>query len=112
MRDEERLTAIELATLVSVYRLGGEGYGVTIRGEIEERTGRSPSIAAVYAALERLESRGSVEVSLSEPLPERGGRARRHYRVSREGVRTLREEKRAATRLWEGVEPGFASRPR
>ena len=104
MSEAEGLPAVELAALVSVLRLGEGAYGVSVRGEIEERTGRSPSIAAVYAALERLASRGYVSRWLSDPLPERGGRARRHYRLEKAGARALKREAEAARRLWEGVE--------
>ena len=103
MGEREGLPPVELAALLSVMRLGDESYGVSVRSEIEERTGRSPSIAAVYAALERLEGRGHVEAWLSDPVPERGGRARRHYRLTVAGAEALKREQAVAERLWAGV---------
>jgi DNA-binding PadR family transcriptional regulator len=76
---------------------------VTIRDEILTVTGRDVSVAAVYAALDRLERQQLVEPWLSAPRPERGGRARRHFRLSREGERALRLEREVMARLWDGV---------
>jgi DNA-binding PadR family transcriptional regulator len=54
----------------------------------------------VYAALERLERQGLVRAGLSDPIPERGGRARRHFRVTASGRSRLRLERAAAMRVW------------
>jgi DNA-binding PadR family transcriptional regulator len=101
---------IEILVLVALARLSGQGYGVTIREEILAVTGRDVSVAAVYAALDRLEQQKLVEPWLSAPRAERGGRARRHFRLSLEGERALRLEREVMARLWEGValgsEPG------
>lgn len=102
--------AVELAALVSVLRLGDAAYGVSVRDEIEARTGRSASVAAVYAALERLASRGWVESWMSDPLPERGGRARRHYGLTKAGAAALETELAGARRLWDGVEAHLGAR--
>jgi len=60
-----------------------------VRREIEERTGRNISIGAVYATLERLEAKGYVCSSTGDPTPERGGRAKRMFRVEAAGNRAL-----------------------
>jgi PadR family transcriptional regulator PadR len=75
------LGQFELLLLLAVLRLGDRAYGVTIRRELAERTGRVVSAGAVYTALERLERRGLATSRLGEPTPERGGRAKRYYRV-------------------------------
>lgn len=98
------LGEFEHLVLLAVARLEGEGYGVTIRQEIERRTGRTPAIGAVYATLERLESKGYVSSRLGEPTAERGGRARRHYRLEPAGAEALARSRRVLERMWEGVE--------
>ena len=98
------LKATEQLVLLALAHLGDEGYGVTIRREIEHRAGRSVSTTAVYAALERLERDGLVEAHLSSPLPERGGRARRQFRLVAAGVGMLRRERDAIERMWDGLE--------
>ena len=97
------LTQLEEFVLLSVLRLGGEGYGVSIRKDIEAQTHRPVSIASIYAALERLEARGMVQVRLSAPLPERGGRARKHIRMLPAGNEALAETREVRRHMWDGV---------
>jgi PadR family transcriptional regulator PadR len=98
------LGEFELVVLLAVARLGDEGYGVSVRREIERRTGRATAIGAVYATLERLEAKGCVSSYDGEASPVRGGRARRHFRLETGGVRALREARRQLDRMWDGVE--------
>lgn len=96
----DRLPDIELMTLLAVARIGDGAYGVGILDDIRSFSGREASVAAVYAALDRLERHGFVRLSLSDPLPERGGRARRQYRVTPAGRAHLRRERATAMRMW------------
>ena len=86
----------------------GEAYGVPIVEEIERRTGRSVSRAAVYVTLRRLEKRGLVTSWMSEPTGERGGKARRCVRVEPAGLDLLRESRRAMARMWDDLDPEVA----
>lgn len=96
------LNQIELFVLLSLPQLE-EAYGVSVRDEIEKRAGREFSITAVYAALDRLEQYGYARSSLSDPLPERGGRARKNFRITRAGLAALEAEREALARMWEGL---------
>jgi PadR family transcriptional regulator PadR len=96
---------LEVLTLVAIARLADTAYGVTIRDEIGRSAGRDVSMAAVYAALDRLERDGLAQAWLSDPRPERGGRARRHYQLTASGRATLRREGSAAVRMWKSVLP-------
>lgn len=97
------LTDFELMILLAVLRLGNDAYGVTVAREIESTAGRSVVLAALYTALGRLEERGLVSASLGEPTPERGGRAKKHFRVTAKGVRAVRDTRGALEALWTGV---------
>lgn len=77
-----------------------DAYGMSIRRELEEETSRSVSIGAVYATLERLEQKGFVESWLGEPIPERGGRARRHFRINGVGISALKTSTATLARRW------------
>ena len=79
----------EQRILFALIRLGSGAYGVSIRREIEERTGRAISAGALYTALNRLEKRGLVSSRLGEPTPERGGKRKRLYTVQPAGERAL-----------------------
>ena len=79
----------EQRILFALIRLGADAYGVTIRDEIEGRTGRAVSAGALYTALDRLEKRGLVSSRLGDPTPERGGKRKRLYSVEPAGERAL-----------------------
>lgn len=79
----------EQLILFALIRLGSDAYGVTIRQDIEGRTGRAVSPGALYTALDRLEKRGLVASRLGEPTPLRGGKRKRLYTVQPAGERAL-----------------------
>lgn len=87
------LGEFELVVLATLVRLGEDAYGMTIRREIEERTGRTVSIGSVYATLRRLKAKGYVSTDLGEPSPERGGRAKRYFRLEAAGAEALERSK-------------------
>src|SRR5688500_4405979 len=91
--------------LLAILQLRGEVYGVPIVEEIERRTGRSVSRAAVYVTRRRLEEKGLVSSWMSEPSAERGGKPRRCVRVEPRGLRLLRESREAVDRMWSGLGP-------
>ena len=85
------LGEFEQLVLFALVALGDDAYGVSVRQEIEERTGRSVSAGAVYTVLKRLEERDLVSAWIGDPTPERGGRRRKHYRIETEGAVQLRQ---------------------
>lgn len=101
------LGEFEQMVLLAILHVKGEAYGVPIVEEIERRTGRTISRAAVYVTLRRLEKRGLVLSWMSEPTGERGGKARRCVRVEPEGVELVRESRRTMERMWDDLEPGI-----
>lgn len=99
------LTATEILVLLSLARLGAAAYGVAIAGDLAQSSGRQVSIAAVYTALDRLDRLGLATPRLSAPLPERGGRARRHYTITARGRDALRREHHLAMKMWRDFAP-------
>jgi PadR family transcriptional regulator PadR len=97
------LGEFELLVMLTVIRLGDGAYGVPISREIEQRTGRDVAFGTVYATLERLQKKGFVRSSLGDATPERGGRAKRYFRATGAGLRTVRETKRSLIGLWQGL---------
>jgi PadR family transcriptional regulator, regulatory protein PadR len=94
---------LEQLVLLALIRLDGEAYGMEVRREIEERTGRDLSIGAIYTTLDRLERKGHLGSRLGQPTAERGGKAKKHYRILASGRRAVRDARRALDRMWEGV---------
>lgn len=99
------LGQFEQLVLTAILALGGNAYGVTIHGEVEALSApRKAVLGAVYATLDRLEDKGLVSSWLSDPTPERGGRAKRHYRLEEAGRQALREAARTARRICDTIE--------
>ena len=103
MKTGHHLSDFELIAMLVLLRLGEDAYGVPIAREIEEQTKREVKLGSVYATLERLQEKGFVVSELGEPTPERGGRAKRYFRVTRQGMRKVRETRQTLIRLWQGV---------
>ncbi|HUR20961.1 MAG TPA: PadR family transcriptional regulator [Vicinamibacterales bacterium] len=93
----------ELYVMLALARPQADGYGMTIRQAIEERTGRNVAIGAIYATLGRLEDKGLVRHRWSEPQPIPGGRARKQYGLTQTGVRALKHSATMMTSMMEGV---------
>ena len=97
------LTDFELMILLAVLRVGDSAYGVPIANEIETTGGRKVLLAALYVALDRLEENGLVTSSYGDPTPERGGRAKRYFKVTSKGLKAVKETQLAFTALWSGI---------
>jgi DNA-binding PadR family transcriptional regulator len=103
MTERSYLGEFELMILLAVIHLGDEAYGVPISQELERHRGKDVSVGSVYAALERLESKGLVASSLGDPTPERGGKAKRFFRITKAGLRQVQETRRVLSKLWRTV---------
>jgi PadR family transcriptional regulator, regulatory protein PadR len=101
------LGEFEQMVLLAVLRTSQEpddAYGVTVHDELTKRANRRVARGAVYMTLDRLEKKGLLSSFLTEPTAERGGRAKRCYRVTKPAMAALRASRLALVRLWEGLE--------
>ena len=89
--------------LLAVLRLKAEAYGVSIRAEIAERTGREPTSGALYTTLDRLEKKGLLNSRTGESTPVRGGRAKRYYNLTASGATAIGRAQRAFRNMLKGV---------
>lgn len=102
------LGELEHLILLAVLRLGSTGaYGAAVIGEIEERTRRDLSHAAVYIGLQRLESKAWIRAHAAEGTTDRGGRARATFTVTPLGLSKLRESASALFTMWDGLDPAL-----
>jgi DNA-binding PadR family transcriptional regulator len=101
----ETLGEFEQLVLLAIVHLGNDVYGVPIVDEIERRTGRTVSPAAVYVTLRRLEQKGLLSSSMSAPTGERGGKARRCVSVTASGLSSLRAARQVLDSMWKGLDP-------
>lgn len=104
MSQREYLGEFEQVVLLALLHLGEEAYGLQIRNEIERRAGRPTSIGALYGTLNRLEEKGYISSWLGDPTPERGGRAKRYFRVESAGGTALQRSRQMLLEMWQGLD--------
>ncbi len=104
MSGQDYLGEFEHLIVLALLRLEDRAYGVTVRQEIEFRTGREVSIGAVYATLNRLETKGYVRSHRAEPTPERGGRSKRFFHMTAKGLAAVNHTQGALKRMSEGLD--------
>ena len=105
------LGEFEHLILLAVLRLSDGAYGMSVRREIADRTGRDVSIGAVYATLDRLASKGLVTSAMGDSTPERGGRAKRSFHLTGAGIAAVNRTRQELSKMLEGLEfpaPGAA----
>lgn len=90
--------------LLAVWRLKENAYGVTIRNQINKATGKTWAYGALFVMLIRLEKKGYLTSHFADPSSERGGKSKRIFRLSAQGVKALKEVRRAQDSIWSGIE--------
>jgi DNA-binding PadR family transcriptional regulator len=103
MLGRDYLGEFEHIIVLALLRLGDQAYGVTVRKEIQLRTNREVSIGAVYATLDRLETKGYVKSHRGDPTPERGGRSKRFFRITAKGMAAVNRTQQALQSMTEGL---------
>ena len=101
------LGEFEQIVMLAILRDGADAYGVSITQEIQRETRRDVTLASVYTTLARLEAKGYVTSELGKPTAARGGRRKRHYRVTTAGRRALRQALTALGRMARGLDLGW-----
>jgi DNA-binding PadR family transcriptional regulator len=106
----DSLGEFEQSVLLAIVHVKDDAYGVTIRREIESRTGRSIAVGALYTALDRLERKGYVRSAASDPTPQRGGRSKRYFTLLPAGAAALERSREMMQRMWAGLKPRILRR--
>jgi PadR family transcriptional regulator PadR len=103
MAKGESLGEFEHLVLLAILRLAEDAYGMRVRREIAERTGRDVTIGAVYATLDRLEAKALVTSEIGEPTAERGGRAKRSFHLTGAGVEAVNRAQESLLSMLDGI---------
>ncbi len=103
MERDATLGNFEHMVLLTMVRLGGSGHGMAVRRELESVSGRPVTIGAVYATLDRLETKGLLASARHAPSAGTGGPIRRLFEVLPEGMHALAESRAVLDRLWDGI---------
>ncbi len=104
MTRTESAGQFEQLVLTAILALHGDAYGVTIHEKVQELSQpKSVTLGAIYVTLDRMEDKGFISSWLTEPTAERGGRAKRCYRLEALGERALEESAATAKRVWDSI---------
>src|SRR5689334_12576298 len=97
------IAEFEELVLLAILKLGSNAYGASIYEALKE-AGRATSIGALYTTLSRMEEKKLVESWVGESTPERGGRAKKYFKVKANGIEAVREREKSRAKL----RPNFA----
>lgn len=100
---DKYLGEFEQFLLLSILRLGDDAYGTAIRHLLAEVIQREVTVGALYTTLERLENKSLLASRMGEATHERGGRAKKYYKVTANGIQALKRSKQALTVMWENI---------
>ena len=100
--EKDSLGTFEQLVLAAVASLD-DAYGITIREKVEQLSLKSVQLGPIYTTLDRLEDKGYLTSWMSEPLPERGGRAKRVYRLQLAGKAALKDTAAQQDRIREAI---------
>jgi len=89
--------------LLAVWRLKDNAYGVAIREQIKEATGKTWAYGALFVMLRRLEKKGYLKSHFTDPTPQRGGKSKRIFRLSAQGIKALKDVRKAQESVWSGI---------
>lgn len=95
-----RLREFEELVLLSVLIVGPGAYGASIQRVLDMEAGRAVSLGAIYTALDRLTRKGLIQSDMGEPTPVQGGRRKREYELTDEGIREVANIRRIRERMW------------
>ena len=98
------LGAFEELVLLALLHQGKNAYGVSIRRELEGRSGSDVTMGAVHGTLTRLAGKGMVRPRPGEEKESRRGRPRLYYEILPEGVAALDQTRRIRDTMWSGIE--------
>jgi len=99
------LGEFEEIVLLAIAILDADAYGISIKDEIKKRMNRDASIGALHSSLNRLEEKGYIQSKEGDTTPERGGRRKLYYSITKSGVRALERSRQLRNDMWDAIPP-------
>jgi DNA-binding PadR family transcriptional regulator len=97
------LTLNEEMLLTAIFHLEDNAYGVTIMAKIREISPKKIVFGTLYNSLDKLVKKGYVVAAPGEPTPERGGRRKVYYTLTKKGKVSLEKTKKFHQSLWDWI---------
>lgn len=95
------LSLTEEMFLLAVWKLNDNAYGVTIKQYVVKETGRNYPIGTIYSTLDKMTRKGYLRKTVGDPIPERGGRSKNFYHITKKGIEALRAAMELKNLLWD-----------
>lgn len=96
----EEISRREEQILISIWELKNDAYLVSIKKYLSEVLGKSWTVGAIHKPLMRLEKMGLVDSVLGEATAVRGGRSKKIYTITENGLEVLHHHKKMNDTLW------------
>ena len=107
-KKEFTLGSFEELVLRAIIKCRNNAYGNPIRKQLEEATGRTVTVGALYATLDRLKEKGFINYRVAEGGEEREGRPKRYYSIDNAGRQALMEAEKVRTSLVPNLKTALA----
>jgi DNA-binding PadR family transcriptional regulator len=99
----KEITVLEEMILTTIFRLGEDAYGVSIRRKVSEITKKEIIYGTLYNTLDQLLRKGYVRKRLGKPTAQRGGRGKIYYSLTAKGVKALQNARELHRKIWDGI---------
>jgi DNA-binding PadR family transcriptional regulator len=101
------LSKAEEMVMLIILRLGDKAYGVSIRRQIHQATGKDYTYGTLYGLLRQLSHKGLVEKIMGAPTPKKGGRRKTYFKLTDDGVRALQDSLALHRKIWKDIDEFF-----
>ena len=105
------ISKAEETVLLAIWRLKDAAYGVSIRGRIRQDTGKDYTYGTLYGLLRQLAYKGLIQKRLGDPTPEKGGRRKTYFELTRVGLQSLKEAMAFHQRVWKDMDEWSLDQP-
>ncbi len=96
----QTLGELEELIMLIVGTLHPDAYAVSIRKALLEKMDRKVTLSSIHTTLNRLEEKQFVSSHFGEATPERGGKRKRYFLVTKEGYQALDQVKASREQLY------------
>ena len=95
------LSRLEEQVLLAVWDLADKAYLLSVKEYLSKVTRKEWSVGLIHKPLLQLERKGFIKSHVGAATARRGGRRKKMYEVTREGIEELQTLRKEQDRLWQ-----------
>ena len=100
----KEISKAEEMVLLAVWRLRDGAYGVSVRRQIRQDTGKDYTYGTLYGLLRQMDHKGYIRKIKGDPLPQKGGRSKTYFKLTPAGIRALKDAIALHRRMWKDID--------